>query len=846
MRIYRNRLRSPHASSRTPHQWLVAILVGHRGPRHGRGGGGAFITNGIVELTGSALIDTTAQVLNTTTVAYDFTTACVFDVTAQWGAAQVGETIQGTNVAAWFAGGASTSSGSPSVVYASQIPGIHLNGSLSANTGTDDKAALQTVLNTATATTPLLLIMDGVSAVDTSTAGLVVKSHTEIRCLAWNAGFSWLGSSNLHQQPLFTNANPLGIATPTDTDITIRGCALNGNATVGHGGIIAHGYPAVNNNSDGIFLAVSRMVGVTHLVADMLSFINCPGLNFHAGNITDFLIQNLTFSDVGGYGVGGVQFEGPDSNGVIRNISGTTPDDMVSLNADDGHLASCTGLTSPGMFGNNSLASTLKSGPITDVLVDGLFPIAAFQAFRLLSATSLIDRVTVRNVSGTVFGHIFSADIFPPCFLGVYSGNFGDVRVENVNVVPTAITNEYGLYAISLLATYRSMKLDMSLEDYTPVSPVVLATTLSQIDTLDMTVNVKSATANPAAFMSMTGGNINHLSLRGFYSSDTQSTNPLLDLTGGSLTILHVNDLFANSINNVVYQHGGSLNTVLFSGGAHTSAAFGSGTVNQSTGNTIVNSVVSGWATQLFHEGAGSITNSYAGVASDVVYTNSIQSGLVAYWHLTEPSGASRADSTSNGHTLANHGTVGQAAATPLAGNVASYPGGSSNYLSTPGSAFTIDPSTGITFTGWVNISTLTGTPIIFCKSFGGGGDFEFLVDYDSASSQLVADVNGLSAGSTAFAAVPSPASTGTWYFIAAGWSPVDGKVFISVNNSTVYKGAVVTPYGDGGSAVEVGSDQHASLGYTGLIGHVGYWRRVLSAAEITQMYNAGAFYDPI
>jgi hypothetical protein len=75
----------------------------------GTGAGGTFITNGIVELTGSGLTDTTAQVLNTTTVAYDFTTPCVFDVTAQWGAAQSGETIQGTNVAAWFPGGIVTS-----------------------------------------------------------------------------------------------------------------------------------------------------------------------------------------------------------------------------------------------------------------------------------------------------------------------------------------------------------------------------------------------------------------------------------------------------------------------------------------------------------------------------------------------------------------------------------------------------------------------------------------------------------------------------------------------------------------------------------------------------------------
>jgi len=70
----------------------------------GTGAAGAFITNGLLELSGSSVVDTTAQVLNTTTVAYDFTTPCVFDITAQWAAAQIGETLQGTNVAGWFAG----------------------------------------------------------------------------------------------------------------------------------------------------------------------------------------------------------------------------------------------------------------------------------------------------------------------------------------------------------------------------------------------------------------------------------------------------------------------------------------------------------------------------------------------------------------------------------------------------------------------------------------------------------------------------------------------------------------------------------------------------------------------
>lgn len=82
--------------------WLMITAIGS-------GAGGAFMTNGLVELSGSALASTESKVLNTSNVAFNFTTACAFDLTAQWGAAQVGESMTGTNVAAWMPGAPVTS-----------------------------------------------------------------------------------------------------------------------------------------------------------------------------------------------------------------------------------------------------------------------------------------------------------------------------------------------------------------------------------------------------------------------------------------------------------------------------------------------------------------------------------------------------------------------------------------------------------------------------------------------------------------------------------------------------------------------------------------------------------------
>ena len=77
----------------------------------GSGAGGAFMTNGFAEFSGSALTASEVKVVNTSTVAFDFTTSCAFDITAQWGGAQSGESITGTNAGVWFPGAPVTSVG---------------------------------------------------------------------------------------------------------------------------------------------------------------------------------------------------------------------------------------------------------------------------------------------------------------------------------------------------------------------------------------------------------------------------------------------------------------------------------------------------------------------------------------------------------------------------------------------------------------------------------------------------------------------------------------------------------------------------------------------------------------
>lgn len=77
----------------------------------GSGASGAFMANGGVTFFSSGLVLNDVKILNTSAVSFDFTGACSFAATAQWGAGQSGEIIKASNIAAWIPGAPVTSVG---------------------------------------------------------------------------------------------------------------------------------------------------------------------------------------------------------------------------------------------------------------------------------------------------------------------------------------------------------------------------------------------------------------------------------------------------------------------------------------------------------------------------------------------------------------------------------------------------------------------------------------------------------------------------------------------------------------------------------------------------------------
>jgi hypothetical protein len=82
---------------------------------------------------------------------------------------------------------------------------------------------------------------------------------------------------------------------------------------------------------------------------------------------------------------------------------------------------------------------------------------------------------------------------------------------------------------------------------------------------------------------------------------------------------------------------------------------------------------------------------------------------------------------------------------------------------------------------------------------------------------------------------------TGTWYNVIAWHDAVNNQLGISVNNvatTVAHSGGVRA----GNAEVRIGSGETGgNEEWDGLIDEVGVWKRVLTAAERTQLYNGGA-----
>lgn len=206
---------------------------------------------------------------------------------------------------------------------------------------------------------------------------------------------------------------------------------------------------------------------------------------------------------------------------------------------------------------------------------------------------------------------------------------------------------------------------------------------------------------------------------------------------------------------------------------------------------------------------------------------------LISHWKLNEASGT-RNDSHGTNH-LTDNNTVTQAAG--KIGNAAQFTEANSEYLNRASNATLQTGDINFTLAGWVYLDTDILDMVLAEKGSGGA---EYLLYYSSGTGRFLFSAGGDLVTADSFGAP----STAAWIFIVA-WLDTDAdKLKIQINNGTVDEVDVFAPPSTDAGAFILGSFDGANLFLDGRLDSVSFWKRLLTAAERTRLYNSGNGLD--
>ena len=156
----------------------------------------------------------------------------------------------------------------------------------------------------------------------------------------------------------------------------------------------------------------------------------------------------------------------------------------------------------------------------------------------------------------------------------------------------------------------------------------------------------------------------------------------------------------------------------------------------------------------------------------------SLLAGLNAYWAFDDGLGARAADATGNGNTL----TVSATWAPGKINGALSY-NGTSNECNVSDNAF-IDPSTGMSVSAWINLSTGTaGTYTIVRKGYVTGSDLQYIFRA-SAGAAFFAVVNA--SGTIVSISGNTTLSAHTWYHLVGTYDGANLNLYVNGSSDHV------------------------------------------------------------
>jgi hypothetical protein len=213
--------------------------------------------------------------------------------------------------------------------------------------------------------------------------------------------------------------------------------------------------------------------------------------------------------------------------------------------------------------------------------------------------------------------------------------------------------------------------------------------------------------------------------------------------------------------------------------------------------------------------------------------SSTLLNDLNAYWNLDETSGT-RFDKTSNSNDLTDNNTVGSA--TGKISNAGDFVAANSEYLSVANNASLQTGDIDFTIAFWVYFDSLTAN-IIASKRDGSGSEYQIYMGGSSPYRIKFAVFNpSLSVVEDTSLGTPS---LSTWYFIVCWYDSAANTLNIQSNNGTVVTATGISPPSTTTARFNIGE----AVGFymNGRIDEFGFWKRILTSSERTELYNSGS-----
>lgn len=227
--------------------------------------------------------------------------------------------------------------------------------------------------------------------------------------------------------------------------------------------------------------------------------------------------------------------------------------------------------------------------------------------------------------------------------------------------------------------------------------------------------------------------------------------------------------------------------------------------------------------------------SSYAWTGQDATLTatssSTLYTDLISFWEMGESSGT-RADSVvGSANDLTDNNTV-------TGGNdgvaYSQFTSANSEYLSHADNAGLSVAGSAFSFNFWLYGDSLSTGLLV---KDGGFGNAEFVIQRVFTSGHMWRFIVLDSSHGSESVDIAYPA-TGAWYMLTVTCPAGAGNLQIIVNDGTPVTASKTLTVNNSSADIRIGTD--GSSYFNGRMRRVGFWKKVLSASEITQLYNSG------